>query len=67
MGIILPFKKGEAPMIVKPEDKEIAKDILIALIENEDLNYEDFPRARNLAELVCEHYKIILSTVANNG
>lgn len=53
--------------MLKPEDKEIARDILVALIENEDLNYEDFPRAKNIAELVCEYYKVILATVSNYG
>lgn len=49
------------------EDKQITKDIVIALIENDAITYEDFPGAKNYAELVGEFYKAILKTVINYG
>lgn len=46
------------------EDKEITRDIVVTLIENDAISYEDFPRAKNYAELVGEYYKSILKTVS---
>lgn len=42
---------------------EIAKEIVIALIEHNGLNFEEFPDAKNPVDLVCEAYKQIRKAI----
>lgn len=44
-------------------DKEIAKEILIKLIENTYLYREEFPNTETAVDMACEAYKKILTAV----
>ena len=44
-------------------NKEIAKDILIKIIECNGVVYDQFPDAETYVDAVCDAYKKILATV----
>ncbi|SMG58341.1 hypothetical protein [Paenibacillus aquistagni] len=44
-------------------DKEIAKEIIIKMIENDWIPRNEFPKATTVADCVAEAYKIILNAV----
>lgn len=45
------------------DDKEIAKDILIALLNKDGIIRSEFPEAKSAVEMICESYAQILKTV----
>lgn len=45
------------------DDKEIAKDIIVKMIEGGLIQKVNYPEAQNITDAVCEAYKKVLKTV----
>ena len=47
------------------EEKEIAKDIIISLIEEDALTFEENPDCQTYLEMVCKSYIKVVKTLEN--
>ena len=48
------------------DEKIIAKEILIKLIETGNLSYDEFPEVKGTVDLACASFKKILDTISQD-
>lgn len=53
-------------MTITSEDRQITKEIVLAMIENKYFKRSEHPDTETIAEIICEDYKTILKTVSES-
>ena len=53
--------------MVKFEEKQIAKEIVIEMIKANIVFRKEYPEAETVATMVCSAYKEILKTIVESG